>query len=449
MNIRSIESFGGRAENDFDNSEAFSAAYEFFRANGGGVLKVGKGVWRTGPVTLCSDMTLELEEESVISLIPEPERYKPVKTRWEGVVCYAMHPCIFADGETNVTVCGKGTIDGNGKTWWNLLAEKRKQGKPVSPIELELAALNPNYMNEPGGGGGRNIQFLRPALVQFYKCRNVRIQDVTLRNSPFWTIHPVFTDTLLIRGVNIINPHDAPNTDGMDIDSCENVQIEDCNISVGDDGIAIKSGSGEDGIRMNRPSKNIQISNCTVADGHGGVVFGSETAAGIENVCVKDCVFDGTQRGIRLKTRRGRGGVVRRLEFSNLTMKNNLCPVAINMFYCCGTNRNEPEFFSQDALPVRKETPAISDILISGVTAKGCKASAGFIAGLPESPVEHILIENSVFETDESATESPSLSDMYAGIPECTEKSFRLLNVQYVKFENTKVIGPVKEFLYE
>ncbi len=447
MNIRSIESFGGRAESSFDNSEAFSAAYEFFRTNGGGVLKVGKGVWRTGPITLCSDMTLELAEDAVISLIPEPERYKPVKTRWEGVVCYAMHPCVFADGETNVTICGKGTIDGSGKVWWSLLAEKRKQGKPVSPIELELAALNPNYMNEPGGGGGRNIQFLRPALVQFYKCRHVQIQDVTLINSPFWTIHPVFTDTLLIKDVHVVNPHDAPNTDGMDIDSCENVKVDGCNISVGDDGIAIKSGSGEDGIRMNRPSRNIEITNCSVADGHGGVVFGSETAAGIENVSVKDCVFDGTQRGIRLKTRRGRGGAVRNLVFRNLTMKDNLCPLAINMYYCCGTNRNEPEFFSQDPLPVKADTPSIKDIVISGVTATGCKASAGFIAGLPESPVDNILIENSVFDVDMTSDVKPDVSDMYAGIPECTEKSFRLINVKNVKFENTQVIGPAEAFL--
>ncbi len=448
MIVRRIESFGGSAYPDGnDNSEAFSAAFEFFRKNGGGTLKVGKGIWKTGPLTLCSNITLELEEDAVISFIPEPELYRPVKTRWEGVVCYAMHPCIFAAGESNVTICGNGTIDGCGQNWWGLLAQKKKQGKPVAPIEMELAALNPGYETQPGGGGGRNTQFLRPPLVQFYECKDVKLLDVTLVNSPFWTIHPVFTDTLLVSNVSVINPHDAPNTDGMDIDSCVNVEVQGCLISVGDDGIAIKSGSGEDGIRINRPSKNISICDCKVADGHGGVVIGSETAAGIENVCVENCVFDGTQRGIRLKTRRGRGGAVRHLEFSNLTMLNNLCPLAINMFYCCGTNRNEPEFFSQEALPVKNDTPSIKDIVISGISARGCKASAGFIAGLPESPVENIVIENSIFEVDVSSAEKPSVSDMYAGIPECEEKSFRLINVKNIEFNNTKVFGPSKEFI--
>ena len=448
MIVRRIESFGGVPYPDGnDNSEAFAAAFDFFRKNGGGVLQVGKGIWKTGPLTLCSDITLELEEGAVISFIPEPELYRPVKTRWEGVVCYAMHPCILADGETNVTICGKGTIDGNGKDWWNLLAEKRKQGKPVAPIELELAALNPGYETQPGGGGGRNTQFLRPPLIQFHECKDVNLLDVTLVNSPFWTIHPVFTESIIIKGISVINPHDAPNTDGMDIDSCVNVTVVGCLISVGDDGIAIKSGSGEDGIRINKPSKNITICDCKVADGHGGVVIGSETAAGIENVCVENCIFDGTQRGIRLKTRRGRGGAVRHLEFSHLTMINNLCPLAINMFYCCGTNRNEPEFFSQEALPVKEDTPSIKDIVISGICARGCKASAGFIAGLPESPVENVVIEDSVFEVDMASDVEPDVSDMYAGIPSCKEKSFRLINVKNIQFGDTSVKGPANAFL--
>lgn len=446
--VRTIESFGGCAlPEGKDNSEAFSAALSFFKENGGGKLTVGKGVWRTGPVELCSGMTLELAEGAVVSFIPEPERYRPVRTRWEGVVCHAMHPCLFAADSENVKVCGKGVLDGSGETWWNLLIEKKKQGKPVEPYELELAALNSGYENQPGGGGGRNTQFLRPALVQFYECRNVVLEGVTLRNSPFWTIHPVFTDGLLVKDVSVENPHNAPNTDGMDIDSCVNVKVEGCSISVGDDGIAIKSGSGSDGIRINRPSLNIEVSACKVADGHGGVVIGSETAAGIENVIVKDCVFNGTDRGIRLKTRRGRGGHVRNLKFQNLSMVNNLCPIAVNMYYCCGTNRNEPEFFSQEPLPVHSDTPSITDVLISGVNAVGCKASAGFIAGLPESPVRNLVIRDSNFETDENSPEVPSVSDMFAGIPETESKSFRLLNVEDTVFENVTVKGPAEPFL--
>jgi polygalacturonase len=306
--IKNIQDFGGMPS-AIDNSKAFAAAKEFFEKNGGGTLVVQKGLWYTGPVELCSHMTLELEAGAVVSFIPEPSLYRPVKTRWEGVTSWAMHPCVFASGADHVKICGNGVFDGSGQEWWKSVPEKKLQKKPLDPIEKELASLNPGYENQPGGGGGRSSQFLRPPLMQFYECTDVDVCGVTLQNSPFWTFHPVFCSRLNIHDVTVCNPHDAPNTDGMDIDSCTDVVIEKCRISVGDDGIAIKSGSGEDGIRINRPSRNITVKGCTVEDGHGGVVIGSETAAGIDTVKVMDCRFEGTDRGIRIKTRRGRGGV--------------------------------------------------------------------------------------------------------------------------------------------
>jgi polygalacturonase len=442
-------SFGGRGDGVTDNSPAFVRALEDLNAAGGGTLTVGSGIWRTGPLELFSNLTLYLEEGAVVSFIAEPARYVPVFTRWEGVRCFAMHPCVFAKDGERIRIEGKGRLDGNGQRWWDLLREKRRRGQklPEDAEELALARLNPAFEGQSGGGGGRNIQFLRPPLVQFYQCADVSLRDITLANSPFWTVHPVFCRGLKLSGLSITNPKDAPNTDGIDIDSCEDVEIENCHVSVGDDGIALKSGSGVDGIEAGKPTCRVRVRNCTVEDGHGGIVIGSETAGGIFGVLAEDCLFRGTDRGIRIKTRRGRGGHIRDLEFRGLTMENNLCPLSINMYYRCGAE-HEAAYFSLAPLPVTPQTPSIKNIAVSGVRAKGSRASAGFIAGLPESPVEDLRIRDCEFSTDEASGVSPDESDMFLGVPSVTEKSFRLLNVKDPDLQNIVVRGPGEAFLY-
>jgi polygalacturonase len=444
-----LDSFGGKADGLTDNSAVFARALASLNKERGGTLLVRKGVWRTGPLELFSHTTLHLEEGALISFIPEPEQYHPVFSRWEGVECYAMHPLVFAAGREQVAITGKGSLDGNGGAWWDLLREKRRraQDRPESPEEQELARLNSGFESQPGGGGGRNIQFLRPPLVQFLNCRDVCLEGISLINSPFWTLHPVFCRGITINSVSIFNPPDAPNTDGIDIDSCEDVRIENCRISVGDDGIALKSGAGKDGLRVHKPCRNVLVRGCTVEDGHGGIVIGSETAGGVLQVLAENCLFRGTDRGIRIKSRRGRGGLIQDLEFRNITMENNLCPLVINMYYRCGAEMVDG-FFSLDPLPVNETTPLIKDIRISGIRASGCRAAAGFIAGLPEAPIENISISDSIFSTDENSAASPGESDMFLGIPPIREKSFRLLNVKAPEFKGVQVQGPAEAFMY-
>jgi polygalacturonase len=445
----SLTSFGGIGDGVTDNSGPFASALKTLKEAGGGELKIGKGVWRTGPIEIFSHITIALDDEAVLSFIPEPDLYSPVWTRWEGQECYAMHPCIFADGQEDIAIIGKGILDGNGRYWWDTLREKRANGQqaPQSPQELALAVLNKGYENQQSGGGGRKIQFLRPPLLQFLNCSKIKLEGFTLQNSPFWTLHPLYCRDVVISGVTVINPVDAPNTDGMDIDSCEDVLVENCTVSVGDDGIVLKSGSGEDGIRVGKPCRRITVRNCVIEDGHGGIVIGSETAAGVSEVLTEECLFRGTDRGIRIKTRRGRGGQIHDLEFRNLTMENNLCPLAINMFYRPGAAVTDG-CFSPNALPVNAATPSIKNIRISNIRASGCRASAGFIAGLPESPVENISINRCEISTDEQSGVSPDESDMFTGIPAITEKSIRLLNVKNVQFNEVNVRGPAEAFIY-
>jgi len=449
MNEYSIASFGALGDGSTDNSDPFKAALQAIKKDGGGTLRVTCGVWRTGPIELFSNTTLALEEGAVVFFIPEPARYPPVRTRWEGIECYGMQPCVFATGQEHITITGKGVLDGSGQDWWTVYREKKQRGQsaPETPEELALAQLNSGFADQPSGGGGRATQFLRPPLVQFFNCSNVALENITLRNSPFWTLHPVYCKELTIRSLTVCNPSNAPNTDGIDIDSCEDVLIENCHVSVGDDGIAIKSGSGEDGIRVAKPCRRVTVRGCTVEDGHGGIVIGSETGGGVSNVLAEDCLFRSTDRGIRIKTRRGRGGKIHDLEFRSLTMENNLCPLVINMFYRCGADSSAP-YFNQEALPISAATPSISDVRIANIRATGCRASAGFIAGLPESPVENVNMQHCQFSTNEQSGISPDESDMFLGLPQITEKSIRLLNVKNAQFNEIQVQGPKEAFIY-
>lgn len=445
-----LESFGAKADGKFNNTNAFALAFAELSRNGGGTLTVSKGVWATGPIDIPSDTTLEIQEGAVLSFIPDPNLYPPAFTRWEGVECYAMHPLILASHAKNVKITGRGEVNGNGEPWWNMRNEKKKSGQkvPVEPYEKVLASMNPGFEDQPGGGGGRECQFLRPSLIEFSFCENVTLEGITIKDSPFWTVHPLYVRNLTLDSIRIENPYTAPNTDGIDIDSCEDVLIKDCFVSVGDDGICIKSGSGPDGIRINRPTVNVEIRGCTVRNAHGGIVLGSETAAGMSHIHASNCDLSGTDRGIRIKSRRGRGGDISDIELKDLVMNDTLCPIAMNMYYKCGITDEKSPLFSLEKQPITDQTPRIHDVKIIGCRGTGCRASAGFIAGLPERPIDNLEIRDCHFTTDEQNAASPMDSDMFFGLPEVTEKSFRVLNAPGAKFENVTIEGPKETFIY-
>lgn len=404
---------------------SLARALDIIASSGGGCLTVESGVWSTGPLTIKSNTGLVLEKGAVLSFIPDFSLYRPVFTRWEGVDCYAMHPCILVDHAQNAYVSGEGTIDGSGKIWWQEVARKKEGSAcPESELEKELASLNPGYESQPGGGGGRPSQFLRPPLLSLNGCSDVYVNGVRLENSPFWTLHVLYSRRIEIKNVSIRNPSDSPNTDGIDIDSSEDVMVAEAEVDVGDDGIAIKSGSGASGIAAGRPSRNIAIEKCTVYSAHGGISIGSETAAGIDNVTVSSCRFIGTDRGIRIKTRRGRGGIVENLRFSDITISDALCPVAVNMFYKCGCD--DEKLFSLSPLPIRSDTPVVRNISFASIRASGCRSSVGFIAGLPEMPATGIELKNCSFALAEKPDVPVSKSEMTQGLAKIEERSFRL-----------------------
>ncbi|MBO7348662.1 MAG: hypothetical protein J6U27_01750, partial [Spirochaetales bacterium] len=398
---------------------------------------IPKGNYKVGPIAVPSHSHIIFEEGAVFDYTDDFDAYPPIKTRWEGVNCWAMHPCFLIKDATDVVVEGSGVLDGHGEKWWSHIMSWKNGGRPAETIldcEKRLVKLNPNYMNEPEGGGGRPCQFLRPPLLQILDSCNVRIDGITLTRSPFWTCHPVCVTNLVLQNITINNPYDSPNTDGIDIESCVNVDVRGCDVNVGDDGIAVKCGSGKEMMGFQR-SENILVQDCTVRNAHGGFVIGSETASGVKGAYVRNCRFLGTDRGIRIKTRRGRGGHMEDIVASDIFMDNVICPISINMFYRCGSN--DPALYSLEKQPVGEDTPLIRKVLIERVTAENCRCAAAFLAGLPEMPLQNIVVKDSTFKVKKEL-ESGLEAEMCAGIPESDFKGIRVINSD-VKFDNISV----------
>lgn len=441
-----LSEFGAQGNGTFDNTQVFEKAFQ--AVCDGGVLHIGKGTYLTGPLCLKGkEIVLDFAEGSVIRFIADETLYRPVLSRWEGVNCYCMHPCFLITESDGIILKGNGVIEGNGSWWWKKANEKRNtQMGPVSPMEQELARLNPGYETQQGGGGGRQSQFLRPPLVQILRSNNVKLEGLTLQDSPFWTLHPLYSTNVILKDMKIHNPKDAPNTDGIDVDSCGFVTIKDCDVDVGDDGIALKSGSGPDGIATGLSTHDVLIQGCTVRNAHGGAVIGSETAAGIHAVKVQDCFFDGTDRGIRIKTRRGRGGAISNLHFSAIRTRRNLCALTLNMYYRCGSL--DPEEFSLQKMPVVSTTPSIADVLIENCRMEECTASAAFIVGLPEQPIRGLEIRNCFFSVAEEHLQDVNESEMYAGLPTPSSRGIRLRNASYT-LKDVVVEGTDQPFCIE
>ena len=232
--------------------------------------------------------------------------------------------------------------------------------------------------------------------MRFVNCTDVVIEHVSLKDSPSWNIHPLFCQRVRVDGVTISAHVPSPNTDGINPESCRNVQIMNCRIDVGDDCVTLKSGIDEVGRKMNRPDEDITITNCVMNQGHGGVTIGSEMSGGVHNVVVSNCVFHGTDCGIRIKSQRGRGGVVEGLAVSNIVMQDVPHPFQITTFYM-GSDKPTDQF------PVDDGTPRFRDMLFSNITARGAK-EAGSITGLREMLIENLTFANVHIQSDTAMT---------------------------------------------
>ncbi len=391
-----IRDFGAVGDGIANNTQAFNKTIEKCLKDNGEKIIVPGGKYLTGPIRLKSNINLHLEKDAIILFSSNFDDYPPVKSRWEGVECFGYCPCLYGENLNNVSITGAGLIDGQGCAWWNEF-KKRRQGskEPLSAREKEFAKLNTGIDLSDCGGGGIGSFFFRPPLIQFNNCSNVLLDGFTSRNSPFWNTHLLYCKDVMVRNATFQNPADGCNGDGLDIDSCSGVKVFDCNFDVNDDCLCFKAGIGIDGMRVNKPCENVVAKNCKMLRGHGSVVMGSETAGGIRNIEISDCVFNGTDRGIRIKSRRGRAGGVENLTLNNITMNSVGCPIVMHLYYECGAKPEEIEALSdRNPRPITKTTPYIKNIKITNVTADNARVAAAFLLGLPEKPIENILFEN-------------------------------------------------------
>ncbi len=401
--IYSALDYGIRSGESFNNTEAFRALFKLIEDNGGGTLYVPPGKYVTGSILIPSNTTLYLEGGAVILGSPEPEDYPllddSVIPGWGPAVRRGL---VSALNAVNVTITGRGTVDGQGFNWWH-----------------------------------RNKDDTRPRAVQPIGCDNVRISGITVVNSAMWTVHPVCCNNVTIDGISIKNPSDSPNTDGINPEGCSNVHIANCHIDVGDDCVTIKSGTQYDNYRR-RPCENITVTNCTMNNGHGGVVIGSEMSGGVRHVVISNCVFNGTDRGIRIKTRRKRGGCVEDVRVTGISMVDVYCPLVLNGYYMCGAPADDMSLFSKEALPVNEGTPVFKDIAISGVTASGVSACALFVYGIPESPVVGLSVSDFHVKVKRGEV-TPRQAAMMHGLEPMAKAGIRLTNVVDCNLRNLTI----------
>lgn len=379
-----VTKYGAKKDSSAKATAAIAKAIAAAFKAGGGTVYFPAGKYLTGAIHLKSNITILIDAGAEIHFSDNFDDYLPmVESRYEGVDVTSFSPLFYAYKAENITITGRGLINGHGKKWWNFV-EGYRQDQPRSKWQYMFDSLNKNILL-PDDPRQMKRGFLRPPFIQPMYCKNVRIEGITIINSPFWTVNPEFCENVTVTGVTINNPP-SPNTDGINPESCKYVHISNCHISVGDDCITIKSGKDIPGRTKAMPAQNYTITNCTMLSGHGGVVIGSEMSGGVKNIVISNCIFDGTDRGIRIKTTRGRGGIVEDIRVDNIIMKNIRDQAFVmDMEY----SRTEKEAVSE-------RTPQIRNIRISNVTAYTNEAC--YINGLEEMPVENISFHDIYIE---------------------------------------------------
>ena len=373
-------------ENPFKNTDAIHRAIEAAWHAGGGTVRIPAGDWLTGPIHLKSNINLHIADGAVVHFSTDKSDYLPVvRQRHEGVEAYNYSPMIYAYKLDNVAITGGGTLDGHGDHWWEW-AEAHAGDYGDRTVVTKVPLSRRAY------GKGAGLEGMRPNFIIFWKSQNILVEGITLKDTPMWNVHLVYSQRAIVRDVTV-NSLRAPNGDGVVLDSSSDVLVEYNHFETGDDAVVLKSGVNEEGLRINIPTENIVVRNFearNVRTGSGGIVFGSETSGGIRNVYVHDGYFEGSDRGIRFKTERGRGNAIEDIYIRNIRMKDiNEQAINFNSFYS-GPGRTGP-------------APLIRNIDIRNVQIDGVPEPI-VLEGLPEKWLENIALRDiAVTNADEGA----------------------------------------------
>lgn len=386
-----IAAFGASGDNVKDNTAAFRDAIAACTRAGGGHVVVPKGDFVTGAIELKNGVDLHLQDGATIRFTWDQSRYPLAFTRWEGVELMNFSPFIYAFEQTNVAITGTGTIDGNADCahWWPWKGRPScgwTQGQANQDADrnaLFAMAERGVPVNDRVFGPGHR---LRPQFIQPYRCTNVLIEGVRLRNSPMWQVHPVLCSNVTVKDLDIRVSIDGPNTDGCDPESCRDVLITNCYFDTGDDCIAIKAGRNADGRRVPVPTENVVIQKCRMKNGHGGITIGSEASAGVHNVFAEDCVLDSPllDIAVRIKNNAMRGNHIEDVFVRNLTIGQVAQAVlAVDCYY-----------EEADRGPF---TPVVRHVVLEHVNAKKADYALN-LRGFPNAPIRDIQLADCTFD---------------------------------------------------
>lgn len=418
-----VQDFGAAGDGVHEDTAAIQAAVNFLPE--GGRLWFPAGTYLTLPLSLKSRITLDLDEGAVILGSAERERYPiipsftadPVTGKetfqagFEGQEFPCYQSLIQASYAEDIAIVGRGAVDGNGQNgdWW---------------------------------GDFDSFPAKRPRVLFFNRTKNVTLHGITVKNGPSWHVHPFYSQNFAMLDCFVTAPKDSPNTDGADPESCDGVDIIGCRFSVGDDCVAVKSGKIDMARKHKTPADHHAIRNCLMEFGHGAVTLGSELSAGIRNLSVTRCYFRQTDRGLRIKTRRGRGrdSIIDNVLFDDIRMDGVLTPIVINMWYnCCDPDRYSEYVWRRDPLPVDERTPRMGAFAFRNMECTGAEVAACYIDGLPESPVDRVELENITVSFADGA--KPGMPSMRNQNQERCRLGLYLENVRQVRVKNVKLSG--------
>uniref|UniRef100_Q02B93 Glycoside hydrolase, family 28 n=1 Tax=Solibacter usitatus (strain Ellin6076) TaxID=234267 RepID=Q02B93_SOLUE len=384
-----ILDYGAKNDGSAPATGAFRAAIQAAKAAGGGTVFVPAGKYTTGPIELVSNLVLYFDAGAVVEF--PAQRLPFVKSRQQSIEALTPVPLIGGSNLENVTVAGRGVLKSNNEDWMKLMPRQKATtadpGSANGPNWEKLLTMLEVKTPAPEAAYLAAAPELRPSFVRTMESRNVLIEGLQFVGSPMWTIHLLYSDNVVVRDV-IIETYPGVHTDGIAVDSSRNVRISNCYIDTGDDGIVIKAGKDSDGLRVNRPTENVSITNCSVHHAHGAVTIGSETSGWVRNLVASNITCDGTQMGVRIKSRRGRGGGVEDVRFDNWTMENVGTAVNITNYYLM-----EGEKPANDPEPVSNRTPVFRNIAISNMTVNHARVAID-IEGLPEMNVSNLRISD-------------------------------------------------------
>lgn len=417
----SVKSFGAIGDGETDDTLAVQTALNLCPVGGRVVFE--PGVYSLRPITIKSDVTVEIKKgakllastfEDDYPLIPgefDDLNGKSVHfASWEGTPTVCRQPFVTCYSSKNVNLVGEGIIDGNAQNgdWW------------VEPKKRTIG---------------------RPRLFFTHFAENINLHGITGMNSASWNFHPYFSKNVNFYNTKVSAPANSPNTDGLDPESCDGVNIIGMVFSVGDDAIAIKAGKSYMGMKYAVPANNHTIRNCVMKFAHGGIVLGSEMSGGVKNLKVERCLFVGTDRGLRIKTRRGRGknAVIDGVVFDKIKMDGVKAPFVMNMFYFCDPDGKTEYVWSKEKLPVDDRTPYLGEFTFRNIQCENASWCAGYFYGLPERPIKSVTLENVTVTYDKSAEEGRPAMMTNAEILKNAGFVFR--NVENVNLKNVSFDG--------